>query len=267
MDPSTTEAHIRELESVRKQINLWRSGAVAIIFVATLVSVGVLYSDVKTLAQNGPGQERFIKEFQAGLNERVVPSLREEASRTITEMQPVVQSEFMKLNTRVPDITTASLKQLDLLQQSLPATASKTLDETFNTAFRNQEPEIKKMFPDATEEQVKGLLDNMGKVVSTRGEAVANEMLNPHIAAMQSIHANLQKIQASDKSAAATTEDWDLALAVFDVIRDDVKDLALPSKEAAKMIGDAAKRVSDTADQVSETAKQVGEKAKQEGNK
>ena len=267
MDPSTTEAHIRELESVRKQINLWRSGAVAIVFVATLISVGVLYSDAKNLAQNGPAQDLFVKNFQAGLNERVIPSLREEAGRTVTEMQPIVQAEFLKLNTRVPELTQKSLEQIDILQKSLPEKATKTLDETFTTAFRNQEPEIKKMFPDVTEEQIKGLFDNVGKVVADRGEVVANELLTPHITSMQNIHANLQKIQGSDKSSAATSEDWDLALAVFDVMRDDVKDLALPNKQAAKMIADAAGQVADTANKVAGTAKDIAEKAKKEGNK
>lgn len=266
MDPSTTEAHIRELESVRKQINYWRGGAVGVIFLATLVCVWTLYSDVKTLAQNGPGQDLFIKEFQAGLNERVVPSLKEEAGRTVTEMQPIVRAEFIKLNDRVPELTQASLHEIDLLKESLPKTASTTLNETFNSAIKEQEPKIKEMFPDVTEDQVRGLVENMGKVVNDRGPVVANELLSPHISAIQKIHENLLKIQETDKAAAAKGgDDWEMALAVFDVVRDDVKDLKLPNKEAAKMISDAANQVADTANKVAGTAKDIAKKAEEKG--
>ncbi len=263
MDTTTTEAHIRELESVRKQINLWRGGAVGIVFVAILICVGTLYSDVKTLAQQGPGQEQFVQELQAGLNERVVPSLREEAGRTVTEMQPVVQAEFLKLNTRVPELTQASLQQIDLLQQSLPKKAADALNETFDAAIKQQEPEIRKMFPDVTEDQVKGLVENMTKVVNERGPDVANELLSSHITAIQNIHTNLVKIQEGDRSAATMRgDDWEMALAVFDVVRDDVKDLKLPNKEAAKMIADAAGKVSNAAEHVADTANKVSGTAK-----
>lgn len=263
MDPSTTQAQIQELESVRKQINLWRSGAVAIVFVTTIICVGVLYSDVKALALQGPAQERFISQFQAGLNENVVPRLREEAGRTVTEMQPVVQAEFLKLNDRVPELTQASLKQIDELQKSLPERSAKALDETFTAALNEQEPEIRKMFPDATEEQVKGLFTNLGNVVAARGESMADELLSPHLAAMTAIHENLKKIQASDKASAAKAgDDWQLGLAVFDVLRDDVKDLTISDKKAAKLLADAAGKIADTAGHVKNEANKMAK----EGN-
>ena len=87
MEPSTTEARIRELESIRKQINLWRGGS-ALVIVATLaICLGLLYSDAKALATQGPKQQEFVDKLQAGMNETVVPRLKETASRTLTAKQ------------------------------------------------------------------------------------------------------------------------------------------------------------------------------------
>ena len=40
--------------------------------------------------QQGPAQQQFVTKLQAGLNENVLPRLKETASRTLTEMQPIV---------------------------------------------------------------------------------------------------------------------------------------------------------------------------------
>ncbi len=237
MEPSTTQARIQELGSVRKQINLWRGGSAGVIFLTMIVCVGLLWSDGRALVNSGPTQQLFVDRLSAGMNENVVPRLREVASRQLTEMQPIVQKEFIKLNTRMPDVTEASLKQLDELQKSLPARGSKVLDETFDKALRAKEPEIKKMFPDATDEQVKTLFTNLGGVVAARSQQVAIELLQPHLNEMQSIHKNLLAIAASDSSGLADTDNWGMGLAVFDVVRDDLKGMTLPKTTLAAKVG------------------------------
>lgn len=228
MEPSTTEARIRELERVRRKITLWRSGSAAVIALTMVGCIWLLWSDARALIDQGPKQQIFVDTLQARMNENVFPRLQEVASRQLTEMQPIVQKEFMALNSRVPDVTQASLKQLDELQKSLPERGSKVLDDTFETAFRAKEPEIKKMFPDATEEQVKTLFTNLGNVVSVRSGHLAGELLQPHVSEMQKIHQNLQAIAESKDWQGASTNDWEMGLAVLDVVRDDLKDLTIP---------------------------------------
>ncbi len=266
MDPSTTQAHIRELESVRKQTNLWRLGATLVIVVTLVVSLWLLYADAKALASQGPTQERFVSRLQEGMNERVVPQLKETMGNTLTEMRPVVQAEFVKLNTRVPDITQASLKQVDELQKSLPAKGQKVLDETFGAALRDEEPEIRKMFPDATEEQVKGLVTSLTTAVNERGPNLADELLTPHLTAMQKIHENLRRIQASDQGGSGAEDDWAMGLAVFDVIREDVKGLEIKPGEAAKAVSAAAQKVADAAKNVQDAATHVKGEADKKAN-
>lgn len=256
MEPSTTRGRIQELEGVRKEINLWRGGATAVILITVLGCVGLLYSDGKALITQGRQQQVFVDHLQAGMNANVVPRLQQVASRTLTEMQPVVQKEFLALNTRVPELTQASLKQLDELQKSLPERGSKVLDETFSKALNDKEPEIRKMFPDATDDQVKTLFTNLGTVLAARSERVSNELLRPHIDEMQNIHKNLLAIASTDHSA-ASGGDWEMGLAVFDVMRDDLKGLTLPQGKAAKLVADAAGKIANTAQHVQNEANKM----------
>lgn len=267
MDPSTTEARIQELQSYRKQINAWRGGTVAIVVVTLVVCLGILYKDARALATQGPEQQIFVDKLQAGLNEKVVPQLKDAASRSLTEMQPVVQKEFFALNKRVPDVTKATLDQLNMLQTSLPKITTDALTETFDKALRGREAEIKSMYPDVTEDQVKTLFDNMTKVTSAHGQEMAQTLLSSHIGEIDGIRTNLDSIAKTEPNTGNDTDDWQLGLAVFDVVRDDVKGLTLPKGEAASKIVQAANTISDAAKQVSSTADDIAKKAKQEGNK
>lgn len=259
MDSSTTEAQIHELDRVRKQINLWRGGAVATIFAAILLCLGLLVSDVRGLLQQGPTQQAFVGHLQEKMNESIVPRLKEVASSTVTEMQPLVQAEFVRLNERVPELTQASLHQIDELQTSLPKRSAKVLDETFTAALREQEPRIREMFPNATEEQVATLFDNLGRVIVQRGQGLAEELLSPHLAAMAGIRTNLVKIQATEGSSVSKGGDWELGLAVFDVVRDDLKGFAPQQREAASRIAEAAAHVGVVATRVQKEADKLAE--------
>lgn len=265
MEPSTTEAQIRELESVRKQINLWRGGTVAVIVGTMVVCLGMLYSDAKALATPGPTQTVFVDALKSGLDENIVPRLKETASRTMTEMQPVIQKEFMDLNKRVPELTQKSLDEVNKLQTTLPETASKALTETFNKALAGKEDEIKKMYPDATEDQVKALFTNLTKVTGDRSTDMAKALLEPHVAQINDIHNNLQTIMSTEPKTGTNTDDWQLGLAVFDVVRDDLKDITLPNKQAKAAIVSAAGKIAEAAGNVKDAANHVANEANKGG--
>jgi hypothetical protein len=182
---------------------------------------------VRALAQSGAPQDLYVSELQQGLNKDFVPRLQQVASRTISEMQPVVQAEFALLNTRVPELTQASLKEVELLQKSIPERSEKVLDETFGAALQAQEPKIREMFPSVTDEQVKGLMTSLGDMATVRGSRLANELLMPHTNRMRSIVTGLNKITASEPaSAVGEVADWHMGLLVLDLLREDLKDLA-----------------------------------------
>lgn len=220
------QAKIDELTRVRRESAWWRIGGVA----ATLLIVGVclslLASSVRALAQKGAPQDLFVASLQEGLDKDFVPRLQDVASRTITEMQPVVQAEFLKLNTRVPELTQASIKEVELLQKSIPERSEKVLDETFGAALKAQEPKIRAMFPSVKEEQVGALMTSLGDMATVRGSRVADELLRPHTNRINSIVTGLNKISASEKpSPAGEAADWQMGLLVLDLLREDLKGL------------------------------------------
>ena len=221
------QARIDELTKVRRETAWWRIGG----FLATLMIVGVclslLASSVRALAQKGAPQDLYVSQLQQGLNKDLVPRLQAVASQTITEMQPVVQAEFQQLNTRVPELTQASLKEVQELQKNIPERSEKVLDETFGAALKAQEPKIREMFPSAKEENVTALMTSLGEMATVRGSRVADELLRPHTNRMHSIVTGLNKISATEKALpAGEAADWHMGLLVLDLLREDLKDLA-----------------------------------------
>jgi hypothetical protein len=223
MDPSMTQTRIEELERVRKEIGYWRSGAFGVVALAVVASAGLLFSDARGLVAQGPTQDRFVAKLKDGLNEQIVPRIKDVAGSALSQMQPVVQAEFTKLNERVPEVTEASLKQLDELQASLPKRCEKVVQETLGKAIQDGEPEIRAAFSDLNEESLNQLVTNLTHMAATRSSHIGETLLAPHMEAMKRIHSNLGRIASSEPSAAGESmDDWQMGLAVFDVLRSDV---------------------------------------------
>lgn len=237
MDPSMTQSRIEELERVRKEIGYWRGGAFGVIGLAVVASAGLLFSDARGLVAQGPTQDRFVAKLQEGLNEHVVPRIKDVASSSLTQMQPIVQAEFQKLNQRVPEVTEASLKQLEELEKSLPEKSEKVVNETLGAAIKNAEPDIRAAFPDIDEESMKRLVENFTQIATSRSSQIGESLLGDHMKAMKRIQYNLGRISATEAQAKGeSTDDWQLGLAVFDVLRADIENAKKPAKTVAKKI-------------------------------
>lgn len=233
-----TQSRIEELERVRKEIGYWRGGAFGVIALSIVASAGLLFSDARGLVAQGPTQDRFVAKLQEGLNEHVVPRIKEVASSSLTEMQPVVQAEFSKLNQRVPEVTEASLKQLDELQKSLPEKSEKVVNETLGEAIKSAEPDIRNAFPDLDNEGMTRLVENFTHIASSRSAKIGESLLGGHMRAMKRIQYNLGRIAATEASTKGeNVENWQVGLAVFDVLRSDLetaKPAGKPVKKATK---------------------------------
>ncbi len=242
MEKQEIEARISELARVRRETAWWRIGGMVASLIIVGVSLSLLASSVRALAQKGAPQDLYISELQQGLNKDFVPRLQEVASRTITEMQPLVQAEFQNLNTRVPELTEASLKEVEILQTSIPKRSEKVLDETFGAALRSQEPKIREMFPSVKEEQVTALMTSLGEMATVRGSKVADELLLPHTNRMRSIVNGLQKITSTEKPIAGDAADWQMGLLVLDLLREDLRDLEPKTVVVKPATGDKVKK-------------------------
>src|SRR4028118_791761 len=131
MESSTVQSEIRQLESYRQQAFWWRTGAIVLLVATVAGSLAALNSSVQGLVKEGPAQEAFVKHFSEGMEQQVMPSVQTLASQTLTEIQPQIREEFERLNTRVPELTQATMKEFETLQTELPKQSEKTLDDSF----------------------------------------------------------------------------------------------------------------------------------------
>lgn len=161
MTSEEVKAKIREHESLQKQIKFWRWGTSAAVVAITVSCVGSLVNQVHDLFQPGPTQTAFANSLTEGLKRDVVPSVTDMAKQALTDSKPEVQSAFTKLNTRVPELTSTSLKQFDILQKELPERGDKALQASFGAMVKRQEPKIRATYPDVTEDKVQALVTNM----------------------------------------------------------------------------------------------------------
>ncbi|MBC8140342.1 MAG: hypothetical protein H7Y38_02745 [Armatimonadetes bacterium] len=227
MDTLNTPAEIAELKKLRQQNSWWRIGATAL----TVLWIGGCFISVNNSVQGlfnpGARQQQFVNTLQGNIQRDIVPQVEGIAKQTFTEAQPQVQASLLKLNDRVPELTQASFTELETLQTSLPAKGKTILDKTYGEMLSGKEAKIKEMFPEATEENIKTLTTNMTNIAEEKAVTVNDKLFAKHQDSLMGIMESMDTIRTTEpKGASAEGENWELALAVMDVVRDDMKDLA-----------------------------------------
>jgi hypothetical protein len=230
---------IRLLKNMRRESALWRYGSLAVIALTVVYSIATLRNSAYALVEPGPGQTEFTTKLTEGLQKDVFPNVQQIATQTLTEMRPEVTASFEKLNERAPEVAQASLEQLSLLQQNLPARSEKALDETFSAELKKREGKIKEMFPDVTEEKVQTLVANLTTVGQKRMPGIADQLIGKHVSAVNGIVADIVTIHDGEKVPAGNeAANWEMALAVVDLLRDDLREMA--PAEARRANADAS---------------------------
>ena len=230
MDTLNTPAEIAELKKLRQQNSWWRTGATVLTVLWLGGCVLSVNSSVQGLFNPGARQQAFTTKLSSNLQTTIVPDIQQRAAQTLTEARPEVEASFRKLNDRVPELTQASLSELNTLQTSLPASGQQILSETYGEMLSQKEAKIKEMFPDATEENIKALTTNMTEVAKDKALSVNDKLFAKHQDSLLAIMDSMEKIRATEPKTGGADSNWELALAVMDVVREDVKDLAATSK-------------------------------------
>ncbi|MES2460452.1 MAG: hypothetical protein V4671_07700 [Armatimonadota bacterium] len=234
---------IRQLRQMRREATWWRLGSLAVIALTVVYSIATLRSSALALVQPGPGQTEFTNKLTAGLQQDVFPNVQQIATQTLTEMRPEVMTAFEKLNERTPEVAQASLEQMELLQQNLPARSEKILDETFSAEMKKREGTIKEMFPDVTEEKMQTLVTNLTQAGQKRMPQIADRLIGKHVSAVHGIVGNITTIHDQEKvNAGSEAATWEMTLAVVDLVRDDLREMAPPEAKTggAKPVAAAA---------------------------
>lgn len=242
MDALTTEAEIAELQKVRRQTGWWRLGAgvVTALWVAgCFISVN---NSVRGLFNPGERQTKFVSTLSSNVQKDVAPAVQTMVAQTIAETRPEVEQSFVKLNERVPDLAQASMTELETLQTSLPEKGEKILSESFGTMIAEKETKLREMFPDATEENIKALTQNLSDVAQTKAVAVNDKLFGRHQTALNGIVTHMEQIRTEEASVPASPlgTNWEMALAIMDVVRDDMRELETLASKNQKQVASKA---------------------------
>ena len=235
MDATTTKQEIAEIRSMQRQAALWRTGAslLSILWVgACLLS---LNDAARGLINKGPRQDEFVKTLSTNVQANIAPQAQDLAKQTLTESRPLIEAEFKKMSGRVPELAQASLNELKSLQTTLPEKGQKAIDATYGKMITEKEAKLRTEFPDATEDQVKGLATNLTKLAQERAVSVNNNLFGRHQALLTNIVGSMNTIKAQEPKTASNNDmqtSWDMAIAVLGVVQDEAVNGKTPVKAA-----------------------------------
>lgn len=233
MNGSEVKNQIDELEKIRAQSRLWRTLTVLALLAIVVIGVGSIVSAVRGLFSPGATQEEFAGALSSNLQRDVVPQVQSIAQQAIAEIRPQVESELSKLNDRVPELTEASMKQFELLQKNVPDQAEKVLEETLGAALIKKEPKIRAMFPEVTEAKIETAVHNVSLEATERIMHAHDSLFAAHMTALNNIIGNLDKIQRSERvNPKDEKADWEMGMAIFDLVHDELKNLQPDSMKA-----------------------------------
>lgn len=226
MTPEEVSTQIRELEALRSQLRLWRTAIPLITIGVVTYGVFTIYHSAASLVTEGPPREEFVAAFTDGLNTEVRPTIEKVAQQTFSETREAVNKELARLNDRTPEMAGALKKEVESLLHNLPRRGEKVLQASFGTMLKKREADIRKQYPDVTEQKVATLVLQLTDLTQQRLDHVTHHLFAPHLESLSSVMDDVAHIQRTEP--ATPREDlasWDMALLVFDLIRDEFADL------------------------------------------
>ena len=125
MTNDEVRSKIQELDKLRKETRYWRIGTTLAVVVITVAGTGTLLNSVHELFRPGPTQNQFTAALTADMRKDVLPPVEDLARQSLTESKPQIQQAFTKLNTRVPELTSASLAEFNKLSRTCPSRATR----------------------------------------------------------------------------------------------------------------------------------------------
>lgn len=236
--PSTTSEDvsqkIAQLQRLQSQARSWRLITVLAVIAILVVGLGSVLHQANLLSQSGPEQKEFVDELGSGLQSDILPQVQQLAGQTLNGMVPLLKSELQKVADRGPEIANSAKHELALLSKNLQEKGQKTLDATFGESLKKREAKIKEMYPDVDEHKIATLVENITKVGVDRMSETVHTMFAGHILALDKIVSSMEAIHKSEgPKVSDETPTWEMALLVFDILRDDARDLETAAKPGA----------------------------------
>ncbi len=233
MSPEETQRQIAELRDLRAQLTRWSVGIPVVAIAIVLTSLWLITDAARGLVSEGPRREEFVTSLTTGLKQDVVPVVESIARRTYTDARAGLEREFERLDARAPEISQALGSEVEKLLNNLPNRGEAALKATFGDMLKKREADIRKTFPDATEENVAVFVSNLTSEAEEQAHNLAAKLFGPQLLELDGILQNIDRIRTTEKLS--PTDDlatWDTALLVLDILRDEFKDLQIHTIEA-----------------------------------
>lgn len=228
MNAEEVKQNIQELEKLRLQTRRFRLVTIIALVAIVVVGVSAIINSIYALANAGPKQDLFVKHFGANLQKDVLPVVQKIAGRSIERLKPAVEAEMQKLNSRAPEIADVALKQLDIMGYELPVQAEKIVDDTVGVTLKKREAKLRKLYPGLYDAQIATLLDNLSTEAQDQIAQTSEKIFTPHLNSIQSILANLEKIQKTEPiDPKKEIDTWQVAFLFLDVFVQEFKDLSV----------------------------------------
>jgi hypothetical protein len=219
---------IKELEHLRRQTRRVHLYTTLLLAFVVILGVGAIISSFYGLTVAGPKQNAYLKHLGSQLQSEVVPLAKRLADPSIKRLKPVVEAELKRLDARAPEVTGVALKELSLLGTNLTVRSGAVLQQTVGRALQQRDARLRKLLPGASDQQIAALLDNIHLEAQDQLLKSGEKVFNPHLNSIQSILADMEKIEATEPIAATQEiNPWQVAYLFMDVFTQEFKDLAV----------------------------------------
>ena len=197
---STEEAKqlIQELDKLRIQARRFRLLTIIALVVIVIAGVSAIIESAYSLTSAGPRQEEFVRYLSADLKVNLLPTVQKIAGRSVEILKPAVEKELREMNGRAPEVADVALRELDQMGGELTVQAGKVLDQTITGTLQKRQGKLRQMYPDVYDKQIDVLLNNLALEVQDQLAQSGENIFNPHLNSIQSILANLEKIQKAE---------------------------------------------------------------------
>ena len=233
MSPEETQRQIADLRDLRGQLTRWSVGIPVVAILIVLSGLWLITDAARGLVTEGPRREEFVTALTGGLKQDVAPVVESIARRTYTDTRAGLEREFDRLNSRAPEISQTLGAEVEKLLNNLPKRGEAALKATFGEMIKKREADIRKMFPDATEQSVTTFVSNLTGEAEEQAHNLTAKLFGPQLIELDGILSNIDRIRASEKLG--PTEDlatWDTALLVIDLLREEFKELHVHEVDA-----------------------------------
>lgn len=229
------EIKIAEVQRLQRQIRRWRLAGVLVVLAVAFGCLLHVRGQAETLVSPGPKHEVFLSELKEGLARDVLPETRLLAGQTLERLGPALQTELVRMEQRIPELTERAEAEMDLLRKNLRDRLERALQPTVGRVLERRVAAWQKQYPNLTADQLAEAAQRLGNEVNDRVANVASSIMVPFEGTWGKILEDLERIRKLE-AGQDEIDSWDLALVSIGLVHQELVKL---SPEARQLLAGA----------------------------